>query len=139
MISLKKLLGILLAMTLVLGLCACGGGEETPDNTGGSTEPSSTGNTEASETLDDGKVTYSVKVVDEDGDPISGAMVQLCKDSCLPGATAENGVAEFKTVEDDYKVSFMMLPSGYDYSTDATEFYFEAGSYELTITLKAAA
>lgn len=138
MISLKKLTAILLAMTLVLGLCACGGGEDAPDNTNASTEPSSTGNTETSETLDDGKVTYSVKVVDEDGNPISGAMVQLCKDTCLPGATGENGVAEFKTVEDDYKVSFMMLPTGYTYSTDAAEFYFDAGSYELTIILKAA-
>lgn len=135
----KRILAILLTMVLVLGLCACGGGEDTPGNTDGSTEASSTGNTETSETVDDGKVTYTVKVVDESGSPISGAMVQLCKDTCLPGATGENGIAEFKVVEDDYKVSFMMLPSGYTYSTDATEFYFEAGSYELTITLKAAA
>lgn len=137
--NIKKLLALLLAMVLVLGLCACGGGEDQPDNTDGSTESSSTGNTETSETVDDGKATYTVKVVDENGTPISGALVQLCLDACIPSATNADGVATYTLEEADYKVSFMKLPDGYTYTTEATEFYFEDGTYEMTITLKAAA
>lgn len=137
--NIKKLLALLLAMVLVFGLCACGGGEDQPDNTDGSTEPSSTGETEESKTVDDGKVTYTVKVVDESGNPISGALVQLCLEACIPSATNDSGIATYNLEEADYKVSFMKLPDGYTYTTEATEFYFEDGSYELTITLKAAA
>ena len=78
-------------------------------------------------------------MVDEEGNPIAGAMVQMCLDTCLPGITNENGVAEFAVPEADYKVSFLALPEGYDYTTGEQEFYFDAGSYEMTITLKAVA
>ena len=104
--------------------------------TTGSTE--STGSTEGSGEPDDGKVTYTVNVVDEAGNPIAGAMVQLCKDTCFPGVTDANGVAKFTLAEDEYKVSFLALPAGYTYVDDTQEFYFADGSMELTITLKAA-
>ena len=51
--------------------------------------------------------------------------------------TNAEGVATFRVVEDDYKVSFMTMPEGYE--AEAEEFYFEDGAYELTITLKAMA
>lgn len=138
--NMKKLLALLLAMVLVLGLCACDAGEDKDNATDGSTESSSTGETEPSGTTPfDGKVTYTVKVVDESGNPISGALVQLCLDACIPSATNASGVATYKLEKADYKVSFMKLPDGYTYTTDATEFHFASGSYELTITLKAVA
>jgi hypothetical protein len=113
-------------------LCACG-------NSAAQTTESSPAETTEEITLpvDDGKVTYTVKVVDTDGTPIPGVAVQLCKDSCLPGVTNAEGVANFRTVEDDYKVSFMTAHTGYE--AEAEEFYFDAGSYEMTITLKAVA
>lgn len=80
---------------------------------------------------------YTVTVVDEEGNPIAGAMVQLCQETCFPGATNEDGVAAFALDEAEYKVSFLFLPTGYTYSTEAQEFYFESGSKDLTITLKA--
>lgn len=137
----KRIFAVLLVLCLALGLCACGGSgnEETKptsaETTGAAEE--TTGTTAATQAEEDGKVSYTVKVVDEDGNPISGAMVQLCKETCLPGATNAEGVAEFRTVEDEYKVSFMTVPEGY--AAEAEEFYFEDGSFELTITLKAAA
>ena len=135
----QTILGIL-ALILCLCLCACGG--EAPDNTTAATDPEPTVTApsqteEATEPSEDGKVLYRVAVVDQDGSPISGAMVQLCLDVCLPGATNASGVAEFKVTEADYKVSLMMMPAGYTYATEEQEFHFAAGATELTITLKA--
>lgn len=130
--SIKRFLTFVLAACLLLGLCACG---ETAAEPKGSSPVETTEGTAAP--TDDGKVTYTVKVVDEAGNPVASAAVQLCKDSCLPGMTNAEGVATFRTVEDTYKVSFMTMPAGFE--ADAEEFYFEDGSCELTITLKAVA
>jgi hypothetical protein len=88
-------------------------------------------------TPDVGKVTYKVTVVDEENNPVVGAMVQLCLDACIPALTNSNGVAEFNVVEEEYKVSFVTMPDGY--TSDEEAYYFADGSYELTITLKKAA
>ena len=129
---LKGLTALVLVLGLLLGLCACGGGE-TPETTEAPVETTAAPTTEA---VDDGKVEYIVTVLDESSAPISGAMVQICLDACYPGMTDANGQAKFSVLEADYKVSFLSLPAGYTYSGDAQEFYFEDG-YELTITLKA--
>lgn len=129
---LKGLTALVLVLVLVFCLCACGG-QETPETTAAPVETTAAPATEA---VDDGKVEYTITVVDESGAPISGAMVQICLDACYPGMTDANGQAKFSVLEADYKVSFLSLPAGYTYSGDAQEFYFEGG-YELTITLKA--
>lgn len=58
---------------------------------------------------DDGKVVYTITVVDNNGDPIEGAKVQLCYGGlCTPlrGATDENGVITSNRMEPkDYEVS----------------------------------
>ena len=132
--NLKRFVLFALIACLTLSLCACGG-EAEPQQTAAPTETVAATD-EAP--IDDGKVTYTVKVVDEGGNPIAGAMVQLCKETCLPGVTGADGVAVFNVVEDsEYKVSFMSQPAGYEGMEEA--YYFEAGSYELTITLTAVA
>lgn len=128
----KGLVALMLVLAALLGLCACGG-EAAPETTGA---PAETTGAPAEETVDDGKVDYTITVVDESGAPIAGAMVQICLDACYPGMTDANGQARFSVLEADYKVSFLSLPAGFTYSGDAQEFYFEDG-YELTITLKA--
>lgn len=87
-------------------------------------------------TVAEGKVTYTVTVIDEYGNPISGVYLQLYLESCMPCMTNVQGVATWPNYdEEDYKVSFMMLPVGY--SSDVNEFHFEDGSYEMTIVLNA--
>lgn len=135
----NKIFLVTMVFCLMLSLCACGSSEpaettEAPAVTIAPVQTEAPAETEA-----DGNVTYTVKVVDEGGNPVSGAKVQMCLESCLPGKTDENGVATFTTVEDDYHVSFMVMPEGYEYTTEETEWFFEAGSYEMTITLKAVA
>lgn len=134
--SMKTILALALTLCLAMTLCACGeaAAEPTQPQTVPTTVPQPT---ETTAPVEEGG--YTVKVVDEEGNPIAGAMVQLCKDACVPGQTDEQGVAKFNLPEDTYKVSFLMLPAGYDYVDETQEFYFEDGSMELTITLKAAA
>lgn len=141
----NRLIALLLALCLVLGLCACGGNEdapaqEAPAATDTPAVPEVTEVPEVEETEPSG-VTYCVTVVDEGGNPISGAMVQVCQgEICLmPTATNEAGVAEFVVAEEaEYEAKFLALPAGYDYISDEQVFHFN-NSFELTITLKAVA
>ena len=127
----KKLIAALLLGAMVFCLCACGKTQDNNETDPAITDPAPT-ETEAQ------GVTYTIKVVDEGGNPVVGAGVQLCKDTCLPAITDEDGIAEFRVAEDpEYKVSFMSVPEGYEGAEEA--YYFESGSYELVITLKAVA
>lgn len=142
MMNLKNIGIVAVLVCMLLTLCACGG--KTPAETKPvETEAPAVVATEApvEETepaIPDGMVQYKVTVVDEGGNPVAGAMVQLCKDSCVPAVTDANGVATFTLPEDDYKASMLAMPTGYEYAGEADTFYFE-GAFELTITLKAVA
>lgn len=132
----KRLICAILALMMAIGLCACGGNEapQAEPTTAATAEPTIA---EVTEPAQDGKVTYTIYVQDESGAAIAGAMVQICKDTCLPGMTDAEGKAVFTVDEADYKVSFLSLPAGYTYTTEETEFYFESGATEITLTLKA--
>lgn len=138
--KIKYLILALVVASMCLGLCACGGSKEETNTPGTNQEQNQdvvdNNQEDVSDTTESGEA-YVVKVVDENGAPIAGAIVQLCKDACVPGATNAEGIAEFQLEEDEYKVSFLTLPAGYTYSGTEDTFYFEDGSKEMTITLKA--
>ena len=142
--KIKSVLLVMLALCLVIGLCACGGtegGDNTATTTNGgnatTTTTTTTVTTTTTTTVAEGKVTYTVTVTDEAGNPISGAFVQLCLEACVPCMTNAQGVASYPNMDEaDYKVSFINIPEGY--SVETNEFHFEAGSTEMTIVLKAA-
>lgn len=139
-IIMKKILALALCLMLVLGLAACGG-NETPDTTPSTTEAT---NAPGTETTNDAveKPAYKITVLAEDGTPFAGLVVQLCNDQgCNPAVTDVNGVATVFVTEyrDDYHANVTNLPEGYEYAGEATEFYFENGATEVTITLKAIA
>lgn len=137
--TMKRFFVMALALCMMLSLCACAGSGED-ETTAGTTAATTVPTTEATAApTEDGLVAYTVYVVDEGGNPIAGAMVQMCKDTCYPNITDASGAAKFSLAEDEYKVSFLSLPAGYTYTTDAQEFYFEDGAAEITITLKAEA
>lgn len=154
----KKILVSILTLCMMVSLCACSGTKDNDkdndrdkDNNKPNTEnvsetnTESTGNTEnagnaGSDSAVSGKVHYTVKVVDENNNPIAGVLVQLCSDTCFPTTTNADGVAEWDLEEAEYKASFLNQQepaAGYTYSTDAKDFYFEKGATELTIVLKA--
>ena len=141
----KKVISLLLVVVMALSLIACGNSQaETPKNE--ETQAPTANQTEAPEVTDapteNSNPVYTVKIVDEAGNPVVGAMVQMCQgETCMPGPmTGADGTVTFQVAEADYKVSFLGgVPAGYAYTTEATEFHFEAGSYEMTIVLKAVA
>ncbi len=145
----KKLFAALLLICMVFSLCACGG--NTPTEPQG-TQPQQTQNQETEPLVTDPQptqpdvtepngVTYTVKVVDEGGNPVAGVMVQLCAEICMPKFTDADGAAVYTNQEErsDYKASVTSYPAGYEALGEQTDFYFEQGSYEVTITVKAVA
>ena len=141
---------LMLALASVLCLCllctvACdqGEGEEqstkaetnAPESTDAATEQTTEQATEEV-TTDDGKVTYTVKVVDANGAPVAGAAVQFCDDNgCrMPVATNAEGIVTLTEAESNFHVTLASVPEGY--AADTTEYYFD-GAFELTITLNA--
>lgn len=135
--TVKMLLALVLAMGLVLCFAACGGEEAGKETTPVTTTPVTTETpTEASVETEPQNPVYTVTVVDEMGDPVANAMVQLCNEACYPGSTNEEGVATFALEEAEYKVSFLSIPDGYALVGETEEFYFDQGSMELTITLQ---
>jgi len=154
--KMKILLALLLALTMLL--CACGQKKDTPATTKAPEQPGTTAATEqttepeqtqgatqdtaattqaATETEAAGTV-YTVKVVDENGNPIAGVMVQLCDEACWPAQTNAEGIATWSLEEANYKASFMKVPDGYALMDETNEFYYDEGNFEMTLTLKVA-
>lgn len=131
----KRLLALFTAVLLLLSLAACGEGANTAVNT----DPEIT--TSANETtlpaVTESAASFEVKVTDASGNPIKGVMLQVCKDTCMPAATNENGIASFNIeVTAEHKLSVLSCPEGYVYSGEA-EVYLEEGLAEYTLTLDA--
>lgn len=138
--KMTKLLALLLALAMVLCLAACGDDDaKTTDpaenETTGVNDPSdSTDSSEPdnSEPENTNKA-YTITLKDSEGNPLSGVMVQICLDSCIPAMTDANGVAT------------IMLPEMSGYSAgvsadyEATKVYYEDGQYDVTIVWDAAA
>ena len=121
----KKNLCILLAMSLMFGLCACG---QSAGQGGGTAAPAQ----EKAEEAPD--VAYTVFLADPDGAPIPGAKVQFCDDeTCTVGDTDENGNAVFMAKEGAYTVHVLKAPEGYIGTEE--EFSFPDAGRELQITL----
>lgn len=140
--NVKLLCVAAMLLCMLLSLCACGGSEAAPTEAAETEAPvveitEAPAETEA--TLAEGMAAYTIKVVDEGGNPVAGAMVQMCKDSCVPGITDAEGKASFTLPEDDYKASMLTMPEGYEYAEETDAYYFEDGAYEVTIVLKAVA
>ena len=140
--TLLRVGAVMMALCMMLCLCACGNNEE--DSSVTTTAPTTTAPTKPTEPIGDTtKPTeapdYKVTVVDEGGNPVVGAWVQLCIEdgTCTPASTNEKGEAGFYLGEYNYKVSFMVLPEGYEYTSEQETWYFEDGKTEMTIVLKA--
>ena len=144
----KKLICVLLALCFVFALAACGNTEETTEveTTEATTPAETTGTTESdtkpapSEDEIDTTVLYTIKVVDEGGNPVAAATIaQICDEVCVP-VKLTDGVGE-KSLEpnENYHVNRTVMPEGYEYASGEENHYFEGDSSELTIVLKAVA
>lgn len=139
----KKFFAAMLLVSMIFSLCACGGSViiEPQDTQPQVTEPQPTQpvTTEPAPTEPEG-VTYTIKVVDEGGNPVAGAMVQLCAEVCMPRITGADGAAVYENQEErsDYKASVTVYPAGYEALGEQVDFYFD-DAFEVIITVKAVA
>lgn len=129
----NKIISVLLVVVcMAVCLCACGNTTDPQnDTTATTTTVATTTTTEASATA-----TFEVKVVDQNGAPVAGVMMQICKDTCVPKMTDANGIAAFDLeITDGYKLSVLSCPTGYTYTGEA-EIYLESGSTSYTVELQ---
>lgn len=62
---------------------------------------------------------YTVYVVDQNGDPVPGAFLNICTDSmCMPTQSDENGVIAFDGAPDVYHLQLIAVPDGYSFDAD---------------------
>lgn len=145
--NIKNLVTLLVVGVLILSVgivaVACTGEDAATDDEGQTTTTTATttttttqnGGNENPENPGDAKPTYKVTVVDQDGNPVEGAFVQLCNgDLCkMPVATDANGVVTIMADPAAYTVKIPTVPAGY--AEDTTVYSFEGESTELTVTL----
>ena len=144
----KKFLIIALTIVLMLTmLVACNDDtSEVPDNNNDKTEqpdnnqPADPNDGKEDEPVKPAKVTYTITIKDQNGNPIAEVEAQICVDGVCkkPNVTDENGVVKFSM--DDPGDSTLSLqineggsPAGYEYPTE--KIAIEAGQTEVTVTL----
>ena len=142
----KKVFALLLVLCMVFSLCACGGNTDTKDDDKNNNVVNNDVKDDADDESkdesdeDEGVQTqagFQVKVVDEGGNPVQGAMVQVCKDTCLPAISNAEGIATFNLqIEDGHKLQVSSCPDGYEYDGEEN-IYLEPGQKEYTLVLKA--
>ena len=85
-------------------------------------------------------MTYTVTVVDQNGDAVVGAGVQLCYNGvCLPAVNTDDNGTITNLIKDGYEVSVLItVPNGYSEPTPVSGTYHAVipeGQTEITITV----
>lgn len=76
---------------------------------------------------------YSIRLVDETGAPVVGAMVTVCTDkSCFPSFSDENGTIAFAGEPYPYALHVMTVPEGYAFDSDR-EIIMEDTAVEIVV------
>ena len=71
---------------------------------------------------------YTIKCVDQDGNPVTGTMINVCTDeTCTPMPVDENGVLEFTLPAYPYVLHVLVVPEGYEFDTTVEEIAPEEG------------
>lgn len=141
--KLALLLSVLALVSLTL-LTACERATKYDDtsaastaaSTNAATDATTEAPTEASTQAPSTKVTYTVTVVDQNGDAVVGVEVQMCDDKgCkLPAPTDAQGVVTFNYDPSNYHITIVNAPAGYEFDVNTT-YDFPEDSNELTVIL----
>lgn len=82
------------------------------------------------------EATYTVKYVDQDGNPVAGVMCQVCdEETCQVYTSDENGVCEFTLAPYAWEIHTLKVPEGYEGDTETiTLAPVEGGELVFTLT-----
>ena len=76
----------------------------------------------------EGMASYTIKCVDQDGNPVTGTMINVCTDeTCTPMPVDENGVLEFTMPAYPYVLHVLIVPEGYEFDKTVEEIAPEEG------------
>ncbi len=82
-----------------------------------------------------GKSSYTVTVVDQEGNPVQGCVVNFCtEEACVPVISDESGKALFSGEPYAYHIQVLSVPEGFDY-TGSDDLFVKAEGDSLTVTL----
>lgn len=118
----KKIISIMLVLAMMLCLFACNNDKKQPE--------------ENDPPAKDEKTTYTVTVLDEEGNPVPGAKVTFCPEGGteMPWPTDIEGKAEYKSAK-EMTAKLTELLAGYEYDKmNVAQSFDENGN--LTITVK---
>lgn len=77
---------------------------------------------------------YTVRVVDQNGDPVPGCIVNFCSDTaCMPVMTGDDGAASFAGAPYAYHLQVIRVPAGYAFDT-SKEYYANPRGGEIALT-----
>ena len=80
------------------------------------------------EGLPEGMASYTIGCVDQNGDPVTGVMINVCTDeACTPMPVDENGILEFTSEAYPYVLHVLIVPEGYEFDTTVEEIAPEEG------------
>ena len=80
---------------------------------------------------------YRVIILDNDGEPVNGAMIQFCDDNaCMMGTTDENGVATFPDAKEGHPYTVHVLKAPADFEKTDEEFAALETYCDVTIHLQ---
>ena len=141
----KRLTTWLLVMSLALGLCACGEAPveptEVPTEAAVQTPAEVPEEVLVTEEVIEGSlenldgVQYTVVVIDQNENAVSGVQICLENEEGTLYDTDELGVASFTMPAGRYSVTIVRMPDGYSYAEDVRSFTFAENSNHLTIVL----
>lgn len=117
----KKLLFFVLVFLISFCFCAC-----TDDKIDNQSEI---------QELKENSPSFSVTVVDDNGDAVEGVVLQMRKDFGVPARTNLEGIAKFPMiVTDGYKLFVISCPDGYEY-TEIAGIPIKSGTNEYTLKI----
>lgn len=130
----KNLLCIMLIACFAFSFAACTSDDATSDENADESAPV-VETEEVKDTEEPEAAAFKVTVTDDNGAPVEGVVLQVCKDTCVPSVTDAEGVASFNVeVTSEHKLSVLTLPEGYEYNGEA-EIYLEDGMTEFTVEI----
>lgn len=154
----KKYLALIMAVLALFAMmatvCSCGDGgasdgttapdvtTDKPDVT--TTSPDVTTAEPDETTAPDNNITYTIKVVDQNGAPVEGVIVKLCEGEVCrkPVITGADGTAAYKFEPNGNELKAMIeveqdeaVSAAYTYSSEYV--HLEAGATEVTLTVTA--
>jgi hypothetical protein len=123
-LKMKKIIAMLLVLAMTLCLFACNNDKKNPDNT-----------ENGGETVDE-KVLYTVRVMDDKGNPVDDVVVNITPKGSSPTPfPSKDGKVEYKTAK-EITATVTTLPAGYEYDKlNQAQSFDENGM--LTVVLKA--